>query len=195
MPELQAAHPVAWGKRRWTVGMVTGAGVTWALWLVGTVPVMMYEVYTIDLSGAPPIHLLLWQSLLNSLLSLPAVFQAFHWLGWLGWLWALSFLFLYLVLPFRWGSRAQHWWAPGLAYGLGTWLLAVLEFVLTVRLMAERSAESEMVSALMEAIIPYLGISYAGMSALALTIALVASFLGWLWRERSISALARTRAA
>jgi HAAS len=197
--ELQASHPIAWGKRHWTVGMVTGAGVTWALWLVGTVPVMLYQSYALVLSGAPiimpPLPMVLWESLRNSLLSLPLVFRAIYFLGWRGWLWVLSFLILYLVLPFRWGSRAQHWWAPGLAYGLGIWLLAVLEFVLTVRLMAERAADSAMARAFMWASIPYLGISYVEMSALAFSLALVASFVGWWWRERSVSALARAQAA
>jgi hypothetical protein len=143
----------------------------------------------------PPLPIVLWESLLHSLLFLPLVFRDIYFLGWLGWLWVLSFLILYLVLPFRWGSRAQHWWAPGLAYGLGIWLLAVLEFVLTVRLMAERSAESAMASALMGAMIPFLAISYVEISALALSLALVASFVGWLWRERSASALGRAQAA
>jgi hypothetical protein len=194
--ELQASHPIAWGKRHWTVGMVTGAGVACALWVVGTVPLIMYQDPTIVLSGAPPLQTMpLWDALLSSLLSLAPVFSGFHRLGWLGWLWVLPFLILYLVLPFRWGSRAQHWWAPGLAYGLGIWLLAVLEFVLTVRLMAERAADSEMASALMGAMIPFLAISYVRISALALSLALVASFVGWLWRERSVSALGRAQAA
>ena len=194
--ELRASHPIAWGKRRWIAGLVTGAGVTGALWVVGTVPVIMYQFSTIVLSGAPPMPMLLWHSLLDSLLSGPAVFGAFHWLGWLGWLWVLPFLILYLVLPFRWGSRAQHWWVPGLAYGLGTWLLAVSAvFVLTVRFMAVRSAAGGMMSSYSGMIIPYLGTSYAGISALALSLALVASLAGWLWREQSASALGRAQAA
>ena len=44
--ELRASHPIAWGKCRWIVGMLTGAVVTWALWLVGTVPVMIYYTFS-----------------------------------------------------------------------------------------------------------------------------------------------------
>ncbi len=45
---------------------------------------------------------------------------------WLGGIVGLPFLALYLVLPFVWGRRAQHWWVPGLVYGLGARLPAVL---------------------------------------------------------------------
>jgi hypothetical protein len=42
----------------------------------------------------------------------------------LGWAWLVPLLALYLMPPFTWGRRAARWWAPGLAYGVGTWLAA-----------------------------------------------------------------------
>lgn len=178
--ELRASHPTAWGKRRWIVGIVTGAIATWTLWLVGTVPVTIYYfrvLYPMYLCPTPvtcyhvypsPDSMLIQSSPLG-----PMAFAAYLTLGWL---WVIPFLVLYLILPFVWGHRAQHWWMPGLAYGLGTWLSApwfVLEFFSTDWV---SSAEARII-------------------ALALPLALMASFVGWLWRQRSASALARTQAA
>ena len=193
---LRASHPIAWGKRRWIVGMLTGAGVTWTLWLVSTVPVMIYystvlhPVYqcqglpanwTAPLShycypGSPYAHPMTpnWIALLLD--SIPGAGNAFYAYLTFGWLWVLPFLALYLVLPFLWGRRAQRWWVPGLAYGLGTWLSApwfVFELFST---MWQYSAEGRII-------------------AFALPLALGASFVGWWWRERSASALARAQAA
>ena len=192
--ELQASHPIAWGKRHWIVGMVTGAGVACALWLVATVPVMTYYFYAQLQSGSPPIPTMLWHMAISSLL---ADYPLYLLLGWLGWLWALPFLVLYLVLPFVWGRRAQHWWVPGLAYGLGTWLPAVPELVfVTVTLMMKFADVGILLGPAAWMPLPYvLGTSYVGFSALALPLALVASFVGWLWRERSVSALGRVQTA
>ena len=41
--ELRAAHPIAWGTRRWLVGMLTGAVVIYALYLVESVPLLIYQ--------------------------------------------------------------------------------------------------------------------------------------------------------
>jgi hypothetical protein len=192
---LRAAHPCLWGKRRWIMGIVTGAVVTWVLWLVGTVPVMIYYYtvlhpmyqcpplpsnWTPPLSrycypGAPGVHVLPLQPIPTLLDSSPGAGNAFYAYLTFGWLWVLPFLVLYLVLPFLWGRRAQHWWVPGLAYGLGTWLSApwfVFELFLNDWGMSQYSAEGRIL-------------------ALALPLALVASYAGWLRRERSALALSR----
>ena len=186
--ELRASHPPAWGKRRWIMGLVTGAIATWVLWLVGTVPVtiyyftVLYPVYQCQGQPAtcspssPEAHLVLLSPISTLIQSSPLGSMAFAAYLTLGWLWILPFLVLYLVLPFLWGRRAQHGWVPGLAYGLGTWLSVpwfVLELVSSDWAF---SAEGRII-------------------ALALPLALVASRAGWLWRERSVSGLAWAQAA
>ncbi len=192
---LRAAHPRPWGTRRWIIGLVTGAVVTWALWLVGTVPATVYNYmqhpsfqcpplpsnWTPPVSrycypGAPSTHLLPLLPIPTLLQSSPLGSNAFFTYLTLGWLWVLPFLVLYLVLPFLWGRRAQRWWVPGLVYGLGTWLSAPWFVVELFSNILEYSAEGRIL-------------------ALALPLALVASFVGWLWRERSASALSRAVAA
>lgn len=178
--DLRASHPTAWGQRRWIAGIATGAIATWALWLVGTVPVTIYYfkvLYPTYECPAPVACYPVYPSPDSTLiLSSPLGPMAFSAYLTLGWLWVSPLLVLYLIPPFVWGRRAQHWWMPGLAYGLGTWLSApwfVLEFFSTD---SASSAEGRII-------------------ALALPLALLASFVGWLWRERSASALARTQAA
>ena len=188
---LRAAHPRPWGKRRWIMGIVTGAVVTWVLWLVGTVPVMIYN-YVRDpgyqcpplpsnwnppvsrycYPGAPGVHVLPLSPITTLLDSIPGAGNAFYAYLTFGWLWVLAFLVLYLVVSFLWGRRAQRWWVPGLAYGLGTWFSApwfVLELFSTI---LNYSAEGRII-------------------ALALPLALVASLAGWVSRERSASVLSR----
>ena len=41
--ELRASHPIAWGARRWIVGMLAGAVVLYALYLVDGVPVVIHS--------------------------------------------------------------------------------------------------------------------------------------------------------
>ena len=193
--ELRASHPIPWGKWRWLVGIVTGAVVTWALWLIGTVPVTVYSyardpVYQCPPSPRPitpplssycfpgsPVAHVVPLSLTSTLIqSSPLGSNAFFAYLTFGWLWLLPFLVLYLVLPFRWGRRAQHWWVPGLAYGLGTWLSAPWFVFELVNNMVNFSAEGWII-------------------ALALPLALAAGFVGWLWRERSAVALDRAQMA
>jgi hypothetical protein len=196
---LRAAHPRPWGPVRWIVGIVTGAVVTWGLWLAGTVPVMiyyftvLYPVYqcqglptnwTPPLSnycypGSPYAHPMPpnWSALLLD--SSPGGRNAFYAYLTFGWLWVLPLLVLYLVLPFLWGRRAQRWWVPGLAYGLGAWLSApwfIWEVAHSDWGFSAYSAEGRII-------------------ALALPLALVASCAGWFWRKWSASALSRVVAA
>jgi hypothetical protein len=178
------------------MGIVTGAVVAWAVWLVVTVPAMiyyqtvLYPVYqcpplppnwTPPVSrycyppGAPGMHLLPVWPTPTLLDSIPGAGNAFYAYLTFGWLWLLPLLVLYLVLPFLWGRRAQRWWVPGLAYGMGTWLSApwfVFELFSIMWGMWQYSAEARII-------------------ALALPLALVASFAGRCWRERSALALSR----
>jgi len=195
--ELRASHPIPWGKCRWLVGMVAGAVVAWALWLVGTVPVTIYNDVlhpTYECSGMPPTwmeepplnrycypgspyaHLVPLSPPSTLIQSSPLTSGAFFAYLTFGWLWLLPFLVLYLVLPFVWGRRAQRWWVPGLAYSLGTWLSAPWFILGLFDSDWAFSAEGRII-------------------ALALPLALVASLAGWLWRERSALALTRAQAA
>jgi hypothetical protein len=191
--ELRASHAIGWGMRGWIAGMLTGAVVTYALWVVASLPATGYYFYSAVQSGAPPIPVEVWNLLVQSLQLGPATFYAsFVNLHYMGWLYALYLVLPgvvlvgpYLVLPFVWGRGAQRWWVPGLAYGLGTCLLTVPElFIVAVSLMMVRVpiTDSGVITSL------------AWMSAVALPLALAASFAGW-WREQSTSALARTQAA
>jgi hypothetical protein len=52
--ELRASHPIPWGKWRWIVAIVTGAVVTWTLWLLGTTPVTVYNYARDPTYQCPP---------------------------------------------------------------------------------------------------------------------------------------------
>ena len=177
--QLRAAHPQPWGPWRWIVGLVAGAVVTWALWLAGTVPATvyyytLYPLYLLDPHGRlDPVYMSPFHTVVESSPIASGAFEAYLTLGWL---WLVPFLALYLVLPFFWGRHARRWWVPGLVYGLGTWLSVpwfVLELLSTDWAF---SAEGRII-------------------ALALPLALAASFAGWRWRAWSASAVARAQAA
>jgi hypothetical protein len=190
--ELRAAHPSAWGMRRWLIGMLTGAVVIYALYVVESVPVLISYYYQPNLNMPPLTPRAIWDLSTGSMVS-------YFWStgGFphpVGQLWVLlSFLVLYPVLPFLWGRRAQHWWVPGLAYGLGTGLLVIVELFngmvynwWTVRFPDPYTYSPDQYVT---------NIPFAWISAASLTLALAASFVGWWWRERSASALARAQAA
>jgi hypothetical protein len=182
--ELRATHPIAWETGRWIVGLLMGAVVPWIVYLVGTVPVMLYyfSVQHVSPTLWPP--LLPWAWAQGAMLYYVELVLG-HTLA-LRWL-IFLYLVLYPVVPFWWGRRAQRWWVPGLAYALGTELLVVLRLSLLwelspqVRILIQQN---------MNLLLPY-----AGLMAVSLPLALAASFLGWLWRERSAAALARAQAA
>jgi hypothetical protein len=187
--ELRVSHPVAWGKRRWMVGMLMGAVVFYALYLVETVPLVIYyfSAHHLSLLPLPPVVIWDWSSgSMLGYLGLTFVYSKlfFVWL-------LLPFFVLYPILPLRWGRRAQRWWVPGLAYGLGTCLLVLVDLFNR---------------ALFDVIVfkaGFLGpdvihmdiIPFVWVAAVALPLALAASFVGWWWRERSASALGRAQAA
>jgi hypothetical protein len=119
-----------------------------------------------------------WHSLFASLQLGPVVlYSLFYNVSFLGWGYgleiALTFLvllMLFLVLPFVWGRRAQRWWVPGQAYGLGACLLTVPELIyMTVSTMAVNISNTD------SGVI----MSLAWMSAVAYPLALAASFAGW----------------
>lgn len=121
--ELSGGRLISWGARRWVGGIVTGALGAWAIWIAGTLPAMLayYPVYPV--TPAPSFPPDPFASALHALiLSSPLTAQAFYTYQLLGWAWLAPLLLLYAALPFLWGRRARQWWAPGLAYGLGTWL-------------------------------------------------------------------------
>jgi hypothetical protein len=119
---LSTGRLIQWGRRRWVSGVVTGALLTWVIWTAGTFLVQEYyfTVNPVIILGTPipqfadPLHTLLQ--------STPLTGGAFYAYLTAGWAWLLPLLLLYALAPFLWGHRARQWWAPGLAYGLGTWL-------------------------------------------------------------------------
>jgi hypothetical protein len=188
--ELRASHPIAWGTRRWLIGMLTGAVVIYALYVVDTVPALISYQLTWNMPPLTPRAI--WDGSTGSLVD-------YFWStgGFphpLGQLWVLlPFLVLYPVLPFLWGRRAQHWWVPGLTYGLGACLLVIVELfnAMVYNWWTVRFPDPNMYSPDQYVT----NIPFAWISAASLTLALAASFVGWWWRERSASALARAQAA
>jgi hypothetical protein len=185
--ELRASHPITWGKRRWIVGMLTGAVALLIVPVVRTLPIVIYYSYFsafhhLSLSILPT---MLWSGVFISNVPFTGWSEsAIAALGYpLGLIWMLSYYVLYSVLPFLWGRRAKHWWVPGLAYGLGTGLLYILVlFETMMRFPADPYGEGALNST-------------AEVIGVSLTLALAASFLGWWWRVRSASALGRAQAA
>ncbi len=123
---LSAAHPTHWSKRRWLSGIGLGMVLTWAIWTLGTFPVLANDVYThalaFPLDSRPTTSSVLMQS---------TPLSAGGWFAFnlAGWLWLVPLLIAFFTLPFLWGRRTHTWWAPGLAYGLGAWF-AVPWFVM-----------------------------------------------------------------
>ena len=177
--QLRAAHPQPWGAVRWVSSLAAGALATWLLWLAATIPATIYynslhPMYLLDPQGQLiALHISAYHTLVESS---PLGGGAFYAYLTLGWLFILPVLALYLIPPFLWGNRARRWWAPGLAYGLGTWISAPW-FIL-------------------EVILADWGFSAEGrIIALALPLSLAAAFLGWRWRALSASTSARALAA
>lgn len=118
--QLSAGHLVSWSGARWLGGIGIGAIATWTLWIAGTFPVLQYNLtinpMLIDGVPTPPtaIHTLTQ--------SMPLTSGAFFAYLSAGWGWLILLMALYAAPPLLWGRRAHRWWAPGLAYGLGTWL-------------------------------------------------------------------------
>jgi hypothetical protein len=194
--ELRASHPRVWGKRRWIVGVITGAAAIWVLSGVGTVPFAVYYFYFSAYSHpSPPFVplMILWNALpIRDVPFIGLQDYAYSTLGYpLGLVWMLPFFVLYPILPFVWGRRAQQWWVPGLAYGLGTGLYVVLVYF---EQMVVNLPQYEYGGNLGGIILSWL-LSQAGLIVVSLTLALAASFIGWLWRERSTAAFGRAQAA
>jgi hypothetical protein len=166
--------------------MLMGAVVIYTLYLADTVPLLITYYYQLNPRA-------IWD------LSTGSIVDYFWSTGGfshpLSQLWLLlPFLTLYPVLPFLWGRRAQHWWVPGLAYGLGTGLLVIVELcnAMVYNWRTVRFPNSYMYSSPDQYVT---NIPFAWITAVSLTLALAASFVGWWWRERSASALARAQAA
>lgn len=162
--QFNRAHPQEWGRRRWLIGALVGAAATWAIWVAGTLPAMIYyfhryPVYTISRSGA---HIL---NMPRVTYSTPISLGGFDAYLALGWLWLAPLLALFAVIPFVWGSRARRWWAPGIAYGLGAWLSVPWFALEAFSTDWAWSAEGRII-------------------ALGLPLASAASYGGWLWRRR-----------
>jgi hypothetical protein len=187
--ELRASHPISWGKRRWIVGVLMGAVVFYALYLVETVPLLIYyfSAHHLSLPSLDPAAIWYWSG--GSMLHYVGLTFVYSPLG-LVWV-LLPFFVLYPILPLRWGRRAQRWWVPGLAYGLGTCLLVLVDLFNSdlYNVIASQAG--------------FLGVDFihmyvipvAWVTGVALPLALAASFVGWWWREQSTSALGRAQAA
>jgi hypothetical protein len=168
---LSAARLITWSKARWARGIALGALISWLLWTAGTFPVMiyyqtLYPMYTGQPGGAlTPIPI----DPLNTLIqSMPMAGGAFIAYLTVGWVWVIPLALLFMVLPFIWGRRARHWWAPGLSYGLGVWLSMPWAFFLWAMPGAnDWGFQAE-----------------AGMIIAALPLALLAALAGCAWQER-----------
>lgn len=118
---ISAAHPARWNRRRWLSSMGLGALLTWGIWMLGTFPVLAYQVYTHALAypqdSRPTTAGVLMQST-------PLTGGGWFAFNAAGWLWLTPLLILFFILPFFWGLRSGSWWAPGFAYGLGAWIAA-----------------------------------------------------------------------
>jgi hypothetical protein len=122
--QFSTGRLIQWGRQRWVVGVITGALLTWVIWTAGTFPVQEYyfTVSPVIILGSPAPS---FADTLHTLMqSTPLTGGAFYAYLTAGWAWLLPLLLLYMLVPFLWGRRALRWWAPGLAYGLGTWLSA-----------------------------------------------------------------------
>lgn len=168
---LSAGHLTHWGAARLARGMAFGALLSWVIWTAGTFPVLV-NYYTAHALTPPP-------SLMSTLIqSMPMASGAFYAYFTLGWIWVTPLLMLYALAPFLLGIRARQWWAPGLAYGLGTWLSipwGILYWFFWNTGDWAFQAESAIVLA-------------------ALPLALAASRAGWLWRRQRELAVVATPA-
>jgi hypothetical protein len=162
---LAAAHPTIWGPSRWVRGVGIGLVLTWVLWIGGTWPaaardIAMHQMGSVLAPSETAFHALT--------LSTPLGGEAFLAYLTLGWAWLVPLLALYIMTPFTWGRRAARWWAPGLAYGLGTWLAAPWFVAYWFRFDSNWAIEAE-----------------ARLILLAVPLALLASGAGALLRRRT----------
>jgi hypothetical protein len=118
---LADAHPTIWGASRWIRGTALGLALTWVLWVGGTWPAAAHDIAVHQIGPVLTPSETAFHALT---LSTPLGAEAFFAYLTLGWAWLGPLLILYAMTPFAWGRRAARWWAPGLAYGLGTWLAA-----------------------------------------------------------------------
>ncbi|MBF6591430.1 MAG: hypothetical protein IVW57_13010 [Ktedonobacterales bacterium] len=164
--QLVVTHARSWTVRRFVAGMLQGGASAWAIWILGTV--LVSEAYTrlVTSPGGTPAPLPFPDALTQSTPLSQGAFYAFYSSGWL---WLLPLVALFLVPPFLWGRRAWHWWAPGLAYGLGAWL-AIPWFILPV----------------LDATPDWGWQAQAHMVLAALPLALLASGAGYLWQRRGV---------
>jgi len=120
----------------------------------------MMDYFTVHkLTPAPSAASILMQST-------PVASGAFYAYLTLGWVWVTPLLLVYALTPFLWGRRARQWWAPGLAYGLGSWLAIPWGVPYFFWGTGDWAFQAE-----------------AGIVLLALPLALAASRAGWLWRR------------
>lgn len=167
---LSAARLISWSKVRWARGVALGALLSWLIWTVGTFPVMLYYQTLYPMYDGRPggaftlVPIDPWHTLMQST---PPSGDAFFAYLTAGWAWLIPLILLWLALPFAWGLRARHWWAPGLAYGLGVWLSMPWGlFLWALPGASDWGFQAE-----------------AGMIIAALPLALLAALAGCAWRE------------
>lgn len=167
---LSAARLITWSKARWAGSIALGALISWGIWTAGTFPVAiyiqtLYPSYNMQPGGG--LTLIPIDPLNTLIQSTPMASGAFFAYLTVGWAWVIPLIALYMVLPFFWGRRARRWWAPGLSYGLGVWLLAPWAFFLWAMPGAgDWGFQAE-----------------AGMVIAALPLALLAALAGYAWQE------------
>ncbi|HEX5570445.1 MAG TPA: hypothetical protein VFX31_03605, partial [Ktedonobacterales bacterium] len=168
---LSAARLITWNKGRWARGVALGALLSWLIWTAGTFPLnlyyqTLYPIYTRGPGGT--LTLIPIDPWSTFWLSTPPTSGAIFAYYTAGWAWVVPLVLLFMALPFAWGRRARHWWAPGLAYGLGVWLsMPWALFLWALPGASDAGFRAE-----------------AGMVIAALPLALLASLAGCIWRER-----------
>jgi hypothetical protein len=131
---LSRVHPVSWRGWRFVRSVGVGVVATWAIWTGGCFPILANDAYAHAISvgyGDDFVTADLPMRMFDS--STPVGSGAYEAFQIAGWGWLLALLLLYCLLPFVWGLRARRWWAPGLAYGLGTWIGAPAGLLLFLR--------------------------------------------------------------
>jgi hypothetical protein len=174
---VYGVQPVQWKMLNYLGAGALGVAALWGIWTLGTLPAYVYyfTVYPVFTAGQQ-----IEPSLMSEIIqSSPISSGGFAAYLLLGWLWLLPLIALFGAAPFLWARRADRWWGPALAYGVGAWLSAPWFVFFLFGSSIEWEAEARII-------------------ALALPVALVAAALGALVgrrRRAQIAALAAMRVA
>lgn len=169
--DLSRAYAVRWGLLRFARAVGVGIAATWAIWTLGTFPVLANYFAANAWRENPAPYMSAWDAIHSVLIqSTPLTAGASDAYYSAGWLWLVPLALIWLALPFSWALRTRRWWLPGLAYGLGGWI-AVPWFVMYIIPSPDQIGDWPVLDAsrLVLAMLPF---------------ALLASFVAYVWQER-----------